>query len=91
MLTYLKRKMLNVRDAFESLLLLLLMPIFGACLSWVILLWLLLYAMEHENETKNKPTLDKDRQLDYGDPCLCGFGHPCVFRDVDAINSGQDS
>lgn len=55
MLTYLKRKMQNVRDALESLLLLLLMPIFGACLPWIILLWLLMLSPPRRKDETNKP------------------------------------
>jgi urea transporter len=55
MLTYLKRKIQNAMDALESLLLLLLMPIFGACLPWLIICWLLLLSPpRRKDETKNK-------------------------------------
>lgn len=95
MLKTIRRKIRNVRDALESLLLLLLMPVFGAMLPWIIILWLLMLAEgtthASSNEDEDQSHLDRDNSFNFGHPCLCGFGQPCSFGDVDASEAGKDS
>lgn len=65
MLSKLWRMILDVRGALESLLLLLLMPVFGACLPWVIILWLLLLPPpRRKHETQNQPSPMEDSDVD---------------------------